>query len=331
MAIQIRRREFVVTLSGAAVWPLAARAQQRGQRRVGVVLGFTESDPEGGVQRSTFRQELQRLGWIEGQNIRIDYRYPIDQPERIRALGAELLSLSPDLIVSMHNLVTVILRSQVSTIPLVFIGASDPIGSGIVTDIARPTGNVTGFANFDLSMGAKWLDALKEIAPRVERVGFILHPETTPHLGFLKSAETAASVFHVKLDALAVHSAEEIERRIAAFADNGNGGLIVAPHAVTFVHRDLIVQLAAQYRLPAIYPFAFFVRAGGLVSYGNNLMDQVRSGAAYVDRILRGAKPPDLPVQYPTRFELVINLKTTKALDLQIPDKLLALADDVIE
>jgi putative ABC transport system substrate-binding protein len=231
----------------------------------------------------------------------------------------------------MHNLATAVLRSQVRTVPLVFVGASDPIGSGIVTDIARPTDNVTWFANFDLSMGAKWLEALKEIAPRVERAGFILHPETAPHVGFLKSAETAASVLNVKLDALSVHSAEEIERTIAAFAGNDNGGLLVAPHAVTFLHRALIVQLAARYRLPAMYPFAFFARAGGLISYGNNLMDQVRSGVAYVDRILRGAKPPELPVQYPTRFEFVINLKTAKALDLTVPDRLLALADEVIE
>src|SRR5262245_52333139 len=186
----MKRREVITLLGGAAAWPLVAHAQQREYRRVGVVLGFTESDPEGEVQISTFRQELRRLGWIEEQNIRIDYRYPTDQPERIRALGAELLALSPDLIVSMHNLVTVILRSQISTVPLVFVGASDPIGSGIVTDLARPTGNVTGFANFDLSMGGKWLEALKEIVSRVERLGFILHPETAPHLGFLKSAES---------------------------------------------------------------------------------------------------------------------------------------------
>jgi ABC-type uncharacterized transport system substrate-binding protein len=328
----IRRRQFITLLSGvAAAWPLAARAQQREHRRVGVVLGFTESDPEGEVQISTFRQELRRLGWIEGQNIRIDYRYPTDQPERIQALGAELLALSPDLIVSMHNLVTVILRSQVSTVPLVFVGASDPVGSGIVTDLARPTGNVTGFANFDLSMGGKWLEALKEIVSRVERLGFILHPETAPHLGFLKSAESAASVLNVKLDALAVHNAEEIARRIPEFAGNGNGGLLVAPHAVTFLHRDLIVQLAARHRLPAIYPFAFFARAGGLISYGNNLTDQVREGVAYVDRILRGAKPSDLPVQYPTRFELVINLKTARALGIEVPPTLLARADEVIE
>jgi putative ABC transport system substrate-binding protein len=327
----VKRRQFITLIGSAAAWPLAAGAEQREQRRVGVVLGFTESDPEGELQINTFRQELRRLGWAEEQNIRIDYRYPTDQPERIRALGTELLALSPDLIVSMHNLATAVLRSQVRTVPLVFVGASDPIGSGIVTDIARPTDNVTWFANFDLSMGAKWLEALKEIAPRVERAGFILHPETAPHVGFLKSAETAASVLNVKLDALSVHSAEEIERTIAAFAGNDNGGLLVAPHAVTFLHRALIVQLAARYRLPAMYPFAFFARAGGLISYGNNLMDQVRSGVAYVDRILRGAKPPELPVQYPTRFEFVINLKTAKALDLTVPDRLLALADEVIE
>jgi putative ABC transport system substrate-binding protein len=246
-------------------------------------------------------------------------------------LGAELLALTPALIVSMHNLVTVILRSEIRTIPLVFVGASDPVGSDIVTNIARPTGNVTGFANFELSMGGKWLEALREAAPGVERVGVILHPETAPNVGFLNSAETAASVLHVKLAALAVHNADEIERGIAAFAANGNGGLIIAPHAVTFLHRDLIVQLAARHRLPAIYPFAFFARAGGLISYGNNLVEQVRSGAAYVDRILREAKPSDLPVQYPTKFELVVNLKAAKAIGLNIPETFLVRADEVIE
>jgi putative ABC transport system substrate-binding protein len=328
----MQRRSFLTILGGAAAaWPLAARAQQREQRRIGVVIGFTENDPEGQAQLSTFRQELQRLGWTEGQNIRIDYRYPTDQPERIRALGAELLGLAPDLIVSMHNLVTVILRSEIRTVPLVFVGASDPVGGGIVTNIARPTGNVTGFANFELSMGGKWLEALKEVAPGVERVGFILHPETAPHAGFLNSAEIAASVLHVKLARLAVHSADDIERGIAAFAVNSNGGLIVAPHAVTFLHRDLIVHLAARYRLPAIYPFSFFAKAGGLISYGNNLLEQVRAGAIYVDRILRGAQPSDLPVQYPTKFELVVNVKAAKAIGLTIPETFLVRADEVIE
>jgi len=328
----MRRREFLTLLGGAAVaWPVVVLAQQGEQRRIGVVIGFTENDPEGQAQLSTFRQELQRLGWTEGQNIRIDYRYPTDQPERIRALGAELLGLTPDLIVSMHNLVTVILRSEIRTVPLVFVGASDPVGGGIVTNIARPTGNVTGFANFELSMGGKWLEALKEVAPGVERVGFILHPETAPHAGFLNSAEIAASVLHVNLAGIAVHSADDIERGIAAFAVKSNGGLIVAPHAVTFLHRDLIVQLAARYRLPAIYPFSFFAKAGGLISYGNNLLEQVRAGAIYVDRILRGAKPSDLPVQYPTKFELVVNVKAAKAIGLTIPETFLVRADEVIE
>jgi putative ABC transport system substrate-binding protein len=332
----IRRRVFITLLGGAATlsprWQLAAHAQQTERlRRVGLVMGYIVSDPEGQAQVAAFRQELQSLGWTEGRNIQIDIRYATDVPSQIRALADELMDLKPDLMVSNTNLVTAVLQAKVRTVPLLFIGVSDPIGSGFVTDLARPAGNVTGFAYFEHSMGSKWLETLSEIAPRVEHVGFILHPETAPNLGFLKAAETAAPSLKVKLTPLGVHSAEQIVRSVTAFAGEANRGLIIAPHAVTFVNRDLIVDLSARYLLPTIYPLAFYARAGGLLSYGVNPIVGFRAGAAYVDRILKGAKPADLPVQHPTRFELVINLKTAKALGLEVPLHLQQLADEVIE
>jgi len=232
--------------------------------------------------------------------------------------------------VSNTNLVTTILQSEVRSIPLLFVSVSDPIGSGLVTDLARPTGNVTGFANFQPSMGSKWLEELREIAPQVERVGFMLHPEP-PNIGYLNSAKAAAPSFKVKLVGLDVHGSSEIERALEAFAGEPGGGLIIAPNVVTFANSDLIVALAARYRLPAIYSCTFFVKGGGLISYGIDAVDQFRQGAVYADKILRGAKPADLPVQHPTKFEMVINLKTAKALGLDIPPMLLAQAYEVIE
>jgi putative tryptophan/tyrosine transport system substrate-binding protein len=332
----MRRREFITLLGGAAVapsllWPLAARAQQSGRmRRIGVVMGYAESNPNGQIQVTAFRQQLQKLGWIEGSNIQIDFRYAADNPARIRALAVELLGLGPDLMVSNSNLVTKILQSEVRTIPLVFVSVSDPIGSGFVTDLARPTGNVTGFANFEPSMGGKWLEILRQIAPQGERVGLMHYPEP-PNFGYLKSAEAAAPSLKIKLVGLSVQSAAEIERALAMFAAEPQGSLIVAPNVVTFANSNLIVALAARYRVPAIYPFAFYAKAGGLVSYGFDAADQFRQGAGYIDKILRGAKPTDLPVQHPTKFELVINLRTANALGLDVPLHLQQLADDVIE
>ena len=311
--------------------PLAARAQQRERmRRIGVVMAYAESDPNAQVQVAAFRQQLEKLGWTEGSNIRIDLRYAADDPPRIRALAVELLGLGPDLMVSNSNLVTTILQSEVRSIPLVFVSVSDPVGSGFVTDLARPTGNVTGFANFQASMGGKWLEKLREIAPQVERVGLMLHPEP-PNIGYLKSAEAAAASLKIKLAGLSVHSSTEIEHSFATFADEPHGGLIIAPNVVTFANSGLIIALAARHRLPAIYPFAFYAKEGGLISYGFDAADQFRQGAVYVDKILRGAKPADLPVQHPTKFEIVINLKTAKALGLDVPLQLQQLADDVIE
>jgi putative tryptophan/tyrosine transport system substrate-binding protein len=328
----MKRRQFITLLGGAAAaWPLMARAQQpERMRRIGVVMAYAGSDPNGQVQVAAFRQALQKLGWIEGRNIRIDFRYASDDSARVRALAVELLGLKPDLMVSNSNFITAILQSEVHSIPLVFVSVSDPIGSGFIKDLAQPGGNITGFANFQPTMGGKWLEKLREIAPQVERVGLMLHPEP-PNIGYLKSAEAAAPSLKIKLVGLEVRNSTEIERVLATFVGEPNGGLIIAPNVVTFANSGLIVALAARYRLPAIYPFAFYAKAGGLISYGFDASDQFRQGAVYADKILRGAKPADLPVQHPTKFELVINLKTAKLLGLEMPLQLQQLADEVIE
>ena len=332
MAIDIGRRKFVSVLVGATVaWPLDARAQQTERiRRIGVVMGYSESDPNGQLQVAAFRQQLQKLGWVEGRNIRIDWRYAADDPGHIRSIAEELLRLSPDVMVANSNLVTTVLQSVVHTIPLVFVSVSDPIGSGFVTDLARPTGNITGFANYQPTMGSKWLELLRQIAPRVENVGVLLHPEP-PNIGYLKSAEAAAPSFNIKLTGLPVNNGAEIESALTTLAAEPNAGLIVAPNAVAFANGDLIVTLAARLRVPAIYPFAFYAKAGGLISYGFDAGDQFRQGAEYVDKLLRGAKPTDLPVQHPTKFDLVLNIKTAKMLGVEVPPSLLALTDDVVE
>jgi putative ABC transport system substrate-binding protein len=328
----MRRRDFITLLGGAAAaWPLMARAQQpERMRRIGVVMAYAGSDPNGQVQVAAFRQALQKLGWIDGRNIRIDFRYASDDSARVRALAVELLDLKPDLMVSNSNFITAILQSEVHSVPLVFVSVSDPIGSGFIKDLAQPGGNITGFANFQPTMGGKWLEKLREIAPQVERVGLMLHPEP-PNIGYLKSAEAAAPSLKIKLVGLEVRNSTEIERVLATFVGEPNGGLIIAPNVVTFANSGLIVALAARYRLPAIYPFAFYAKAGGLISYGFDASDQFRQGAVYADKILRGSKPADLPVQHPTKFELVINLKTAKLLGLEMPLQLQQLADEVIE
>jgi len=331
MPVHIGRRELIAALGGAATWPLAARSQQgERMRRVGVVMGDSQTGPFSRAALAKFPQELQRLGWNDGQNIHIDYRYAGSDPSLIRALVAELVALGPDLIVSNTNIVTTVVQSEVHAIPIVFVGASDPIGSGFVTDLARPTGNLTGFANFEPSMGGKWLQMLREIAPQIQRVGFIFHPEP-PNIGYLKSAEAAALSLKIELVGLGVHSGEEIERAVAAFAATPHGSLVVAPNAVTFTNSDLIVALAAQYRLPAIYPYASHAKAGGLISYGNDPAEQFRQAAGYVDRILRGVKLSDLPVQYPTKFQLLVNLKAAQGLGVDVPMHIQQLADEVIE
>ena len=301
-------------------------------RRIGVLMGYAETDPAAQAQVAALRQELQKLGWEEGRNIRIDVRFPAADAGRVRAILMELMSLTPDVLVSNTNLVTAVVQAEVRTIPIVFIFVGDPVGSGFVSNDARPNGNLTGFANWDSpAMSGKWLELLKEVAPQVERIGFMMHPETPALIRYFKSAEALAPALKVKLVALDVHDADEIERGLTAFAAERNGGVIVSPHAVTLTNRDLIVALAARLRLPALYPLAFYAKAGGLISYGFDPVNQFQQGAGYVDRILRGAKPADLPVQYPTKFQLVVNLKTAKTLGLAIPESFLLRADEVIE
>ena len=329
----MRRREFITFLGGAAtIWPLAARTHQSDRvRRIGVLMGYAETDPSAQAQVEALRQGLQRLGWEEGRNILIDVRFPAADAGRVRAILTELMSLAPDVLVTNTNLVTAVVQAEVRTIPIVFISVGDPVGAGFVSDEARPTGNLTGFANWRPSLGEKWLELLKEIAPQVERVGILMHPEEPINVRFFKSAEAAAPALKVKPVALGVHDADEIKQALTAFAAEGSGGFIVIPHAVTLINRDLIVALATRLRLPALYPFAFYAKAGGLISYSFDPLNQFRQGAEYVDRILRGAKPADLPVQYPTKFQLVVNLTTAKALRLAIPASFLSLADELVE
>jgi ABC-type uncharacterized transport system substrate-binding protein len=327
------RREFISLIGGAAAWPLVARAQQgERMRRIGVLMGYAESDAAAQAQVAAMRQELRKLGWDEGRNIHIDVRFPAADVAKARAVVMELMSLTPDVLVSNTNLVTAVVQAEIRTIPIVFIFVGDPVGSGFVSDDARPNGNLTGFANWDSpAMVGKWLELLKEAAPHVERIGFMMHPETPALMRYFKSAEALAPALKVKLVMLGVHDADQIDRGLTSFAAERNGGFVVGPHAVTLTNRDLIVALAARLRLPALYPLAFYAKAGGLISYGFDPIDQFQQGAGYVDRILRGAKPADLPVQYPTKLQLAINLKTAKTLGLELPPTLLARADEVIE
>jgi putative ABC transport system substrate-binding protein len=328
----MRRRQFIKLLGGAAAWPLAAHAQQSERmRRVGLLLGYSEGDTEGQASVAVFRQRLQELGWTEGRNIRIDTRWTGADPNKARAFAKELIGMAPDVIVPSSNLVTEIVQQETRTIPIVFVFVGDPVGSGFVTNVARPGGNLTGFPVFETAIAGKWLEIFNEVAPRVDRVAFMLHPETPAHVAFLRAAEAAAPPLKIKLTALAVHSAGEIEHRVSEFAKEPNGGLIVVPHAITLEHRNVILRLAAQYRLPALYPLRNFATSGGLISYGTNPIDPFRQGASYVDRILKGEKPADLPVQFPTKYELVINLRTAAALGLTVPPSLLTRADEVIE
>jgi putative ABC transport system substrate-binding protein len=300
-------------------------------RRLGVLMGYAETDPAAQAQVTALRQELQKLGWEEGRNIRVDVRFPGTDAGRVRAMLIELISLTTDVFVCNTNLVTAVVQTEVRTTPIVFISVGDPVESGFVSNEARPNSNLTGFANWNMSMSGKWLELLKEVVPQVKRVGLMVHPETISSIGFFKFAETVAPALNIKPVLLGVHDADEIERALTAFAAEGNSGFIATPNSVTFTNDDLIVALAARLRLPALYPFASYAEKGGLISYGIDPVNQFRLGAGYVDRILRGAKPADLPVQYPTKFQLVVNLKTAKTLGLAIPESFLQRADEVIE
>src|SRR5258708_24734259 len=325
----MQRRDFITLLSGAAGGgPVGGGAQNGGMRRVVVLMGIA-NDTEAEARTSALQQGLQKFGWTVGRNIQIDYRFAAGNAERMRVYANEAVALGPDLLLAQSNPVLQALQKATRILPIVFVQVSDPAGGGFVESLARPGGNTTGFTNFEGEIGGKWLRTLKDIAPAVGSVAFVLNPETSAHNDFLRTAETASAPLDIKVVPLGVHNAEEIERVITGFALVPNGGVIVAPHPL-FTGK-LIIHLPSRYRLPTPVPFAYYARDGGLVSYGIDQVDQYRRAAGYVHRILRGEKPADLPVQAPTKYELTVNLKTAKALGLTVPQSLLAAADQVIE
>jgi putative ABC transport system substrate-binding protein len=329
----MRRREFIGVVGGAAVWPLVARAQQPGRvRRIGVLMSAAADDAQGQAWSAAFIQGLQQLGWEVGGNIRIDYRWGAGDTERFRRYASELVALGPDVILGTAASIVTALQQMSRTIPIVFVSTIDPVGAGLVVSLARPGGNATGFTSYEFSTSGKLLELLKEIAPGVTRVVVIRDAAAAAGLGGFAAIQTAAPSFGVELFPVGVRDAAEIERGIVDFVPASNGGLIVVgPPSSLFAHRELIVTLAAKRRLPAVYAGVAFVSAGALASYGTSPIDQYRRAASYVDRILKGEKPADLPVQAPTKYEIIINLKTAKALGIEIPPTLLARADEVIE
>jgi putative tryptophan/tyrosine transport system substrate-binding protein len=330
----VKRREFITLLGGAAAWPLAALAQQSEQMlRIGVLMGYAENDPEGEARVAAFREGLQNLGWVEGRNIRIDTRWatPGDAVSRQR-FAQELAALRPDLILSHGTPTTATLLQQTRTIPILFAGVSDPVGSGFVASFPRPGGNITGFITMEPTMAGKWLELLKEIAPRVARVALLFNPATAPYAEYwLTPFKAAAALFALEAIVAPIRDTSELESVLATQAREPNGGLIAIPDTFLAAHRAEVTSLAARCRLPAVYAFRYFADVGGLMSYGSDQIDDYRRSATYADRILKGAKPSELPVQAPVKFELVINLKTAKALGLTVPPMLLARADEVIE
>ena len=327
----MNRREFILFFGGAAAWPVAARAQQGERvRRIGVLTNLAENDPEARSRNAAFLGELQQLGWIEGRNVQIDYRFALGNMARLRQYAAELVALAPDVILATGQEATGALQQATRTVPIVFVLVPDPVGAGFVDSLARPGGNVIGFTPFEFGISAKWLELLKEIAPGVKRVA-VLRDAAVPEVGQFAIIQATAPSFGVDVSPISARDASEIERVITTFARSSNGGLIVPGSALAAVHRVQIATLAAQNNLPAISVNRFFVTAGGLITYGPDFLDQYRRTASYIDRMLKGAKPADLPVQVPTKYELLINLKTAKALGLEVPPSLLARADEVIE
>jgi putative ABC transport system substrate-binding protein len=328
----MRRRHFITLLGGAAAWPLAAGAQQpERMRRIGVLTSFASDDPAEQTDILAFAQALAQLGWIDGRNARLDIRWGAGDPERIRGHAAELVALAPDVILAVSSVTTGPLLQATRAVPIVFVQVAEPVGAGFVETLARPGGNATGFMLYEYGIGAKWLELLKEIAPGVKRVAFLQTPAIAAGPGQFGAMQATAPSLGIEVRPINVRDAGEIERAMTTFARPTNGGLIVAGAAAQRVHRDVIIKLAAQHRLPAVYTGRAFVTAGGLISFGPDRVDQYRRAADYVDRILKGENPSDLPVQAPTKYELVINLKTAKALGLEVPATLLARADEVIE
>jgi len=331
--VSMRRREFIVLVSGAAAaWPVLARGQQDVRvRRVGFLLGRAESDLEAQSLIRDLVQRLQELGWTNGSNVQFDFRFGEADATRISMLATELVELRPDVVLASGSPAAIALRQQTLSIPIVFVEVVDPVAAGFVTNLARPEGNITGISNSEFSVGGKWLQLLKECAPSVDRVAVVFDPANPAWTAYLRTIEAAAPSFGLRLIPASVRDTAEIAQRIATFARDPNGALVVLPGPVVNRHREAIVVAAARYRLPAIYPFRYFTADGGLMSYGPDLADLYRRGASYVDRILRGAKVAELPVQQPTKYELTINVKTAKALGVIIPPSVLAIADEVIE
>jgi putative tryptophan/tyrosine transport system substrate-binding protein len=332
MTIDIQRRGFIAALGGAVAWPLTARAQPDRAHRVGVLIASaTADDPDGQARFTAFVQALQQLGWTEGRNVLIDIRWGMGDAERIHKYAAELVALAPDVILASGTPTVAPLLQATRTVPIVFAQVTDPVGAGFVDSLARPGGNVTGFILFEYGLSGKWLELLKEIAPGVTRAAVIRDATLSSGTGQFGAIQSVAPSVGVEVSPVNVRDATEIERAVTAFARSSNGGLIVTASALAVVHRDLIITLAARHKLPAIYYRRLYVTGGGLISYGPDTADQHRRAAGYVDRILKGEKPSDLPVQAPTKYELVINLKTAKTLGFTMPPTLLARADDVIE
>jgi putative ABC transport system substrate-binding protein len=329
----MRRRDFIgVVASSAITWPLAARAQQsKPMRRVGVLMPYSANDPQAQNRNAAFLQGLQQLGWTVGQNVQIDYRWSAGREDDTRKYAAELVALAPDVIFVSGSAGVEPLRRATRTVPIVFVLVPDPVGAGFIDSMARPGGNITGFTQFDYSIAAKWLALLKEIAPNTTHVAVLRDPAITAGIGQWATIQSVSSSIGIEVSPISLINTAEMESAVTAFARSPNGGMIATGSALTVVRRDLIIALAARYRLPAVYYDRYYAAAGGLMSYGSNNVELFRLAAAYVDRILKGEKPSDLPVQSATKYELIINLKTAKALGLDVPPSLLARADEVIE
>jgi len=327
----MRRREFITLLGGAAAWPLAAQAQGERVRRIGVLMNLGSDDAEGQTRLAAFLQALQEQGWTGGRNAQIDTRWGEGDPDRYREYAAELINREPDVILTSGGSAVLALQRATRTVPIVFVTVTDPVGGGLVASLSRPGGNTTGFTQFEFGMSAKWLELLKEIAPEVMRAGVLRAAAFPTGIGQFAAIQSVAPALRVELKAIDVRDASEIEQSVTTFAREPKGGLIVTSNPLMTLRRQLIIELAAKHRLPTIYSSRHFPTGGGLVSYGPDALDQFRRAASYVDRILKGEKPADLPVQAPTKYELVINLITAKALGLEVPPMLLARADEVIE
>jgi putative ABC transport system substrate-binding protein len=328
----MKRREFLRALGAIVTWPLAARAQQRERmRRIGVLMNLTPDDAEGQARLAAFLQGLQEAGWAVGRNVRVDLRWGAGDADNFRKQAAELVALAPDVVLASGIPAATPLLQATRTVPIVFAQVVDPVGAGLVASLARPGGNATGFTSPEYGFAGKWIELIKEIAPGVTRVAVLRDAGSSSGIGYMGAVRLAASSFGMELTPIGINDAGEIERGVTAFARASNGGLVVTGNTLTMVHRELIITLAARHRLPAVYALPLFASNGGLISYGPDSIDPYRRAAGYVDRILKGEKPADLPVQQPTKFELIINIKTARALGLDVPPTLLARADEVIE